>query len=541
MCVPREGLFRTLFESSPDAILIEDESGYVLDCNPAAAALHRMPREILVGKHGFELLPPDSRGLITGEIKESIEQYEGLSIAADGERIPVSVRTSHFDYNGQPALLLHVRDITDRKRFEQNLQASHDELERRVERRTAALARANEVLRSEIAERNRAEEERHRLEEKIRGAQRMEAVGRLAGGVAHDFNNLLTVVIGRCEIMLDRLSSDSPMLPDVRLIHDAASKAAAVTRQLLAFGRKQILQPRIIDLNVVLSNMKAMFLSLTSENIQLRILPHTALWRVEADRGQLEQVIMNLVVNAIDAMPHGGKLDIETSNAELAEMNPQFNFPVKAGTYTVVSVRDTGEGMDPETLSHVFEPFFTTKGETKGTGLGLSTVYGIIKQSGGYILASSTLGQGATFRVYLPGLDRVAEPIQEDLRRAPDGTETILLAEDSKMVRELTREILEARGYRIIEASSGEEALQICKDHPQKISLILSDIIMNKMTGHELAEQAVQLRPGIKVVLMSGYADEITRDHIVRTGFQFIAKPFTSNALATKIRETLET
>jgi PAS domain S-box-containing protein len=537
--VQREGLFRTLFESSPDAILIEDENGYILDCNPAAASLHRITREQLIGKLGSELLPAENRTLIRGEISEPTYQYEGLSLATDGDRIPVSVRTSRIDYNGEPAVLLHVRDITDRKRFEQNLQASHDELERRVESRTSALIRANEILRSEIAERNRTEGHRKRLEEEIRVAQRMEAVGRLAGGVAHDFNNLLTVVIGRCEIILERLSSDSPMLPEIKLIHDAASKAASVTRQLLAFGRKQVLQPRIIDLNVVISNMKAILLSLTSENIQLGIQHHSDLLRVEADRGQLEQVIMNLVVNAIDAMPRGGNLDIETFNVELDEASPQFNFPIKPGPYAVVSVRDSGQGMDPNTLSHVFEPFFTTKGETKGTGLGLSTVYGIVKQSGGYILAKSSEGNGATFQVYLPGLDRVAEPIHEDLTKPPDGTETILLAEDSKMVRELTRELLEARGYRIIEASNGEEALDICRDHPEKISLILSDIIMNKMTGRELAEQAVQLRPGIKVVLMSGYADEITRDNIVKTGFQFIAKPFTSNALATKIRETL--
>ena len=534
-----EGLFRTLFESSPDAILIEDENGYVLDCNPAAAALHRMRREFLIGKHGSELLPPEGCSPATDETAET-QRFEGLSLTSDGVLIPVSVRTSRIAYNQHPALLLHVRDITDRKRVEQNLQASNDELEQRVQNRTAALARANEILRSEIAERNRAEGRRRRLEEEVRGAQRMEAVGRLAGGVAHDFNNLLTVVIGRCEVMLDRLSSNHPMLPDVMLIHDAANKAASVTRQLLAFGRKQVLQPRILDLNVVISNMKAMLLSLTSENIQLRIVHLPNLWSVEADRGQLEQVMMNLVVNAIDAMSKGGNLDIETSNVEFTEINPQFGFPIIPGRYAVVSVRDTGQGMDPDTLSHIFEPFFTTKGETKGTGLGLSTVYGIVKQSGGYIAATSSLGGGSTFQLYMPGLERAAEPLHETVKQAANGNETVLLVEDAHVVRELARELLEARGYHIIEAASGEEALQICKTHPAPIHLILSDIIMHKMTGHELADQAALLRPGIKVLLMSGYADEITRDHIVKTGFQFIAKPFTSNALATKVRETLE-
>ena len=535
----RERLFRTLFESSPDAILIEDENGFVLDCNPAAAALHGVSREHLIGKHGSELLPPQDC-TTDGELSERVQQYEGLTLTTEGGRVHVSVRTTRIDYDGKSAKLLHVRDITDRKRFEQNLQASHDELEKRVESRTEALARANEILRSEIAERNRAEAQRKRLEEQIRGAQRMEAVGRLAGGVAHDFNNLLTVVIGRCEVILDRLAADSPILPDIKLIHDAASSAASITRQLLAFGRQQVLQPRIIDLNVVISNMNDILVSLIGEKIQLGIRYHSDLLRVEADGVQLGQVIMNLVVNARDAMPRGGQLEIETFNVELTEARPQFNFPIKPGPYAVVSVRDSGHGMDPTTLSHVFEPFFTTKEETKGTGLGLSTVYGIVKQSGGYILAESTEGVGSKFQVYLPGLNRPADTIVEDTRKAPHGTETILLAEDSLNVRELTRELLEARGYTIIEATSGEEALELCKSHPGNISLILSDIIMNKMTGRELAEQAVQLRPGIKVVLMSGYADEITRDNIVKTGFQFIAKPFTGNALATKIRETLE-
>jgi CheY-like chemotaxis protein len=331
------------------------------------------------------------------------------------------------------------------------------------------------------------------------------------------------------------------MLPDLRLIHDTAGKAASVTRQLLAFGRKQILQPRVIDLNVVILNMKDILRAVTGEKIQLCIAPCTDLLSVEADRTQLEQVIMNLTVNAVDAMAHGGTLEIETSNVELGEEPPQFNFPIKAGKYVVVSVRDTGQGMNPETLSHVFEPFFSTKGETKGTGLGLSTVYGIVKQSGGYVVAQSREGEGSRFQVYLPGLQLVAEPVHEDIQRAAQyGIETILLTEDSKLVRELSREILQTLGYSIIEASNGEEALEICKYNPHRIDLILSDIIMKEMNGHELAEQAVRLRPGIKVVLMSGYADEITRDHIVKTGFQFIAKPFTSRDLATKIREALD-
>jgi two-component system, cell cycle sensor histidine kinase and response regulator CckA len=535
-----EDLFRTLFESSPDAIFIEDPQGYVLDCNPAAAILHRTDRTQLVGKHVRELVPPEWRDRIITAVDEYPFEFEGVSLTADGHSIPVGIRTSRIEYNGKPAVLLNVRDIADRKRLEERLRASNDELELRVQNRTAALARANEILREEIAERNRAEDGRRQLEEQIQGAQRMEAVGRLAGGVAHDFNNLLTVIIGRCEVMVDRLSGNHPMLPDVMLIHDAAHKAAGVTRQLLAFGRKQILQPRILDLNAVISNMKAIMLSLISENIHLRVTLDPATLRVEADRGQLEQVIMNLVVNAIDAMSKGGELEISTNNQFLDARNTEFGALPKPGNYTVLSVRDTGEGMTTETLSHIFEPFFTTKGESKGTGLGLSTVYGIVKQSGGYISAVSAKGQGSTFKVYLPGLEQNAEPLLAQQKDAPRGMETVLLTEDAHVVRKLTRELLENRGYRVIEAASGEEAVQICESYSGKIDLVLSDVIMARMNGHELAEKAVRIRPGIKVVLMSGYADEITRNQIAKTGFKFIAKPFTSNALGLKIREALE-
>jgi two-component system cell cycle sensor histidine kinase/response regulator CckA len=536
-----EELFRTLFESSPDAIFIEDTRGYVLDCNPAAAMLHRTERSQLIGKHVTDLVPPEWRAKVIIAADEFPFEVEGLSLTADGTSIPVGIRTSRIEYDGRPALLLNVRDITDRKRLEERLRASNDELELRVQNRTAALARANEILRDEIAERNRAEEERRRLEEQVQEAQRMEAVGRLAGGVAHDFNNLLTVIIGRCEVMLDRLSANHPMLPDVMLIHDAAHKAAGVTRQLLAFGRKQVLQPRILDLNVVISNMKAIMLSLISENIQLKVTLDPATLRVEVDRGQVEQVIMNLVVNAIDAMSNGGELEIVTQNEDLAAGSTDFGMPPEPGRYAVLSVRDTGDGMKPETLTHIFEPFFTTKGAAKGTGLGLSTVYGIVKQSGGYIRAVSTLGQGSTFTVYLPGVDRDPDPLYNENQQAPRGLESILLAEDSHVVRKLTRELLENRGYRVIEAASGEEAIHICRTYTGTIDLLLSDVIMAHMNGHELAEQATRIRPGLKVLLMSGYADEITRNHIAKTGFKFIAKPFTSNGLGLKVREALDT
>src|SRR5262245_40892434 len=341
----REPLFQTLFERSPDAIFIEDIGGNVLDCNPAAAALHGMPREQVTGKNVTELVPPGYRSQIVTLGTDGPREFEGFSLSADGRSIPVSIRTSRIDYLGQPALLLHVRDITEYKRFEEELQRANDELEFRVQSRTAALARANEILREEIAERNRAEEARKRLEREVHGAHKMEAVGRLAGGVAHDFNNLLTVIIGRCEVLLGRVSRNHPMRPDLLLIYEAAQKAAVVTRQLLAFGRKQVLQPKILDLNAVIRNMETMLRSLTSDNVQLTKDLSEELWSIEADRGQIEQVLMNLVVNALDAMPHGGNLRIETCKVELEGSPVGFGFPVKSGRYVMFSVQDTGRGM----------------------------------------------------------------------------------------------------------------------------------------------------------------------------------------------------
>src|SRR6266850_1007587 len=400
----REPLFQTLFESSPDAIFIEDMVGNVLDCNPAAAALHGTTRQELIGKNVQELVPPDRRSDLISLVTKTPNEFEGFSLTAEGRSIPVSVRTSRIEYLGQPALLLHVRDITERKRFLEQLQRSNDELELRVQSRTAALARANEILRDEIAERNRSEEARRRLEEEVQAAHKMEAVGRLAGGVAHDFNNLLTVIIGRSEVLLGRLSKHHPMRPDVLLIYDAAQRAAGVTRQLLAFGRKQVLQPKVLNLNAVIRNMDAMLRSLMAENVEMTVELASELWSVEADRGQIEQVLMNLVVNALDAMPNGGQLRIQTSNVDLENSVAGPGFDLTNGRYVMFFVRDNGRGMDSDTLSHIFEPFFTTKDKAKGTGLGLPTVYGIVKQSSGYITVASEPGQGATFKVYLPGV-----------------------------------------------------------------------------------------------------------------------------------------
>ncbi|PYS29273.1 MAG: hybrid sensor histidine kinase/response regulator, partial [Acidobacteria bacterium] len=297
--------------------------------------------------------------------------------------------------------------------------------------------------------------------------------------------------------------------------------------------------PKVLNLNAVIRNMDIMLQSLISENVELVLNLSDGLLSVEADKGQIEQVLMNLVVNALDAMPEGGKLEVQTTNIHL-EKTTSPDLDLESGRYVMFSVQDTGRGMDQETLSHIFEPFFTTKDKSKGTGLGLSTVYGIVTQSGGYISATSQPGQGTTFRVYLPGFEASAEPLETSQMEAPHGSETILVAEDADLIRQLTREILEVRGYNVIEASDGEEALQICKSYVGTIHLTLSDVIMPGMNGRELAEQAVRLRPDMKVLLMSGYADEITRSGYIHPGFHFIEKPFTSNSLALKVREVLD-
>jgi PAS domain S-box-containing protein len=501
----REALFQTFFESSPDAIFIEDMAGNVLDCNPAAAALHRTTRETLIGKNVTELVPPERRKELFTLATKPEGEFEGFSLTEDGFSIPVSVRTSRIEYLGQPALLLHVRDNTER---------------------TAQLETANEILRNEIEQRNRSEEARRRLEEEVQAARKMEAVGRLAGGVAHDFNNLLTVIIGRCEVLLDRVGNSPTIRPDLLLICEAAQKAASVTRQLLAFSRKQVLQPQILSLNHVIQSMEQMLRSLISENIDMTFDLAKSLRSVEADRGQIEQVLMNLVVNALDAMSNGGTLSIRTANVGSEDV--------------MLEVKDTGCGMDAETLSHIFEPFFTTKDKSKGTGLGLSTAYGIVQQSGGYISAESEPGHGTTLTIYLRGVHKQPTPLESVERIAARGSETILVAEDADLVRELTKEMLEVRGYHVIEAANGEEAVQICKSYSGRIHLALSDVVMPRMTGPEFAEQVARLRPDIKVLLMSGYTDNVSKAGFLQPGLHFIEKPFTSNALANKIREVLD-
>ena len=395
----------------------------------------------------------------------------------------------------------------------------------------------------DITERRRAEEALRKSEEQLRQWQRVEAIGRLAGGVAHDFNNLLMTIKGCSELLLGELDARDSRREEVEEIRKAAERATALTRQLLAFGRRQVLQPQVLDLNEVVANMGRMLQRLIGEDIQLLTVLDAELWPVKVDPGQFEQVIMNLAVNARDAMPGGGKLTIETANVVLDEKYARRHVSVKPGPCVMLAVTDNGCGMDKETQSHLFEPFFTTKAKEEGTGLGLSTVYGIVKQSGGNIWAYSESGLGTTFKIYLPRVEEAVKTYKPKVvpTVSPGGSETILLVEDEEAVRAIVSKILQNKGYTVLEAHHGHEALQICKDHQGPIHLMVTDVVMPHMSGRELAERLTSLRPELRVLYMSGYPDKAIAHHgVLEAGTSFLQKPFTLSALECKVRDLLD-
>ena len=384
-----------------------------------------------------------------------------------------------------------------------------------------------------------------RMEEQLRQSQKMEAVGRLAGGVAHDFNNLLTAISGYSDLLLHRLPDYSTLRRDVEEIRKAGDRAAALTRQLLAFSRRQVLQPKVLDLNAVVTKTGEMLRRLMGENIELSTALSPSLSRVKADPGQIEQVIVNLAVNARDAMPDGGRVTIATADAELSPSYAAAHPEVRPGPHVLLSVADTGRGMSDETQAHLFEPFFTTKERGKGSGLGLATVYGIVQQSGGHIRVNSAADRGSTFLVYLPRVETPEECAQgEDQPLLPHpspGTETVLLAEDEEVVRRLAREILSGNGYKVLEAGNGREALLLSEAHRGEIHLLLTDVMMPKMSGRELGERIRLQRPDLRILYMSGYTDDaILRDGVLEDGIPFLQKPFTPEGLARKVREVLD-
>ncbi|HEY3205028.1 MAG TPA: response regulator [Thermoanaerobaculia bacterium] len=382
---------------------------------------------------------------------------------------------------------------------------------------------------------------RRQAEEQLRQSQKMEAIGQLAGGVAHDFNNLLTAILGYAEFLATRLREDPAGLAEVEEIRKAGERAASLTRQLLAFSRRQVLEPKVLDLNAIVRGVEKMLNRLIEANVDLVATLDPSLSSVHADAGQIEQVIMNLVVNARDAMPRGGKLTIETANVELDEAYARQHAPTKPGHYVMLAVSDSGLGMDAETQSHIFEPFFTTKEQGKGTGLGLSTVYGIVQQSGGHIWVYSEPGRGTTFKVYLPRVEGTVETAESPPPAVPvRATETILLVEDDEALRRLALKTLQGLGYTVLDAGCGSDALDIARRSSGPVDLILTDVVMPEMSAAELTARLRRIRPQARLLYMSGYTDEaIVRHDVLAPGTAFLQKPFTPASLARKVREVL--
>lgn len=501
-----EARYRTLVEHAPEAIVIFDlDTGRFVDCNQEASQLFGLTRRKLLGCSPSELSPrtqPDGRESIARsrhwlEKARGGEQpiFEWVHRSAEGEDIHCEVRLTKLPSGGRTLIRGSILDIR----------------------------------------------ERLNLQKQLRQAQRMEAVGQLAGGVAHDFNNLLTVISGYCDLAIMRPGSSEETRNDLNEIRRAGERASALTRQLLAFSRRQVMEPEEVDLNEVVLEMEDMLNRLVGENIALTTSLELTLERVHIDPGQVEQVIANLVVNARDALPEGGVIRLETRNEQI-ERSPLDADQLQPGAYAVLEITDTGTGMDDTTLAHIFEPFFTTKERGKGTGLGLSTVYGIVTQSGGTIEANSVLGQGTTFRIYFPALTPTADAAAPpESRVMVKGSELILVVEDEEMVRNLTRSVLEEAGYRVLTASNGDEALELALRHGDSIHLILADVILPGAGGPEIVERARPLVPGLRVLFMSGYAEDLISHQ--GTDFdmpQFLQKPFTPTELVTKVREILD-
>jgi two-component system, cell cycle sensor histidine kinase and response regulator CckA len=396
----------------------------------------------------------------------------------------------------------------------------------------------------DITERKMAEEQRHVLQEQLQQAMKMEAVGRLAGGIAHDFNNLLTGISGYADLLISGLDPSNIMLSDLKEIQKASQSAIDLARQLLVFSRKQLIEPRVINLNDLLSRFYRMLVRSIGEDIALKMSPQHPLGSVKVDPGQFEQILINLAINARDAMPNGGELFISTSNVDLDEEYCATHVEIQPGSYVMLEVRDTGYGMSGEVKTHLFEPFFTTKPKGRGTGLGLATIYGAVKQANGSIEVDSEEGEGAIFRIYLPRLAAPAEPLERESPFAlgmPGGEETILLVEDERIVRELAIKILKRLGYNVLSATDGAQAIDVAKEYKDHINLLMTDVVMPGMNGRQLADHLIGLHPEMKILYTSGYTDAAISHHgMIEEDLNFIAKPYSLHDLAIKIRSLLD-
>jgi two-component system cell cycle sensor histidine kinase/response regulator CckA len=496
-----EETFRKAFNANPEPITIAAlPEGRFIDVNDSFLRVTGYEREEVIGRTSRELnfwARPEDRAKFVEKLKTqgSVRDLEITFRTKSGEIREAVDSAETIDVGGQECAIAIFRDVTERKT----------------------------------------------LEKQLRQTQKMEAVGQLSGGIAHDFNNLLGVIIGYSEILEQRLPPDDPLLKECMQIKKAGQSAASLTRQLLAFSRQQVLDPKVLDLNAIVVNVQKMLRRLIGEHIELRTNLDPALGCVKADQSQIEQVILNLAVNARDAMPQGGKLLIETAKVDLDEDYARRHPPQKPGAYVLLSVADTGIGMDAETQARIFEPFFTTKEIGKGTGLGLSTVYGVVRQSGGHIWVYSELGMGTTFKIYLPCAGQPARVQQpppapaESLR----GSETILLVEDEEALRGLARSLLEDSGYTVLEAELPEAAIETALQHGGKIHVLLTDLVMPGMTGKDLAAKLAPARPEMKVIFMSGYTS-FTHAGLADSEIALLAKPFTREKLLRKLRETLE-
>ena len=500
-----EHRYRILHDASIGGLFIHDQ-GIVLECNQGLSEITGYTLDELIGMDALNtLVAPDWRETVRRNIKSGFGQpYEAEGVRKDGTIYPLLIQGKNIPYKGRTVRAVEYRDLTEKKQ---------------------------------------ADKEKEDLEGKLQQAQKMESIGRLAGGVAHDFNNMLTVILGHVGMALADLESSHPLYSRLEKIKSAAERSADLTRQLLAFARKQTVSPKVLDLNQTVASMTSMLKRLIGEHIDLAWLPGKNVWPVNMDPSQIDQILANLCVNARDAIADVGKVTIETGNAEFDEAFCNDHAGFLPGEYVLLAVSDDGCGIEPEALDNIFEPFFTTKESGKGTGLGLATIYGVVKQNNGFINVDSQPDQGTTFKIYLPQHRDIKDcfPDQGPVQPAERGYETILLVEDEPEILEMTTMMLERLGYRVISASTPGEAIYLAKEYNGKIDLLVTDVVMPEMNGRDLAKNILHYHPNLKRLFMSGYTANVIAHHgVLDKGINFIQKPFSEENLGSKVREAID-